>query len=164
MIPARSGLIHEGQGQARLHLKFNARGPTNGVQFFDANSPFKRSLSALTDEVDAPPCVGFGGESTPCAVFRPRLKRPKPEGGPASGMENDVVTDGRREIIGEGEARRGPRVCGRADLSKAIAVDQVRLRDGPACRRRPMLALNRPPTRRAAGSRRSCAQRGRSSP
>jgi hypothetical protein len=29
---------------------------------------------------------------------------------------------------------------------EAIGADQVRLRDGPACRRRPMLELNRPPT------------------
>jgi hypothetical protein len=35
MIPARSGLIHEGQGQAGLHLILNSttRGPTKGVQF-----------------------------------------------------------------------------------------------------------------------------------
>ena len=30
---ARSGLIFEGQGQARLHLKSMTHGPTNGVQF-----------------------------------------------------------------------------------------------------------------------------------
>jgi hypothetical protein len=33
MIPARSGLIHEGQGQARLHLKFNDPRSHEGVQF-----------------------------------------------------------------------------------------------------------------------------------